>query len=723
MSRYIPNHPNANQVFDLGAKFKTEALLNGKSIFVPKADLWTPENFDPLIEHYVKDPIVGKGDVRGEKFWEKLGSQLGRCTPSSVALCAEIYWILTLASSFLTVKYKKSKISSIWAMARPEPISSLDASSPYLSETALGGVGSTGTAYNLLMWMELAYAIQMFRSLVAMPIDERSKLLMQPWEFARWLDEMDDTEGRQFYHILAHVLFPDEFERVFSEGGKEALARHDTLSIPHARRSPRSTRDKALFDERVRLEREFGRSIDYYSDPPLLVRKDKSKQKRKSVSPSPRGIDLTELFTDSNGGDSNKQAQEGGGDSPIERPWTPRNRVFFGPPGSGKTYSMERIRLERYKSGEHIVFVSFHPSYSYEDFVEGYRPLPGQGGRLSERPVKGPFREICERAHKHPDVRHTLFIDEINRANVAKVFGELITILEPSKRCDPNPTLDFSDVNSAVRLQYSGEMLAVPANLDIVATMNTADRSVQSIDRALRRRFEFIETPSDPERLSPNLVGGVDLRALLSAVNDRIEFLIDSDHAIGHALLMDVRSLSDLRRVFSRRVIPLLQEYFFEDLSKAKLALTGSGKRSVFFDERPLDPGKLFDSTAELDGLEARVSIRPASRTDNWTAPEFVKLYLRGAEAQAAIDALSSGGLPDQEVEDDEEIAEEWSGAKLEDIEPDRREGAASEPITEISAASGVKHGERSSAPFGTSSQAPVDDTDSGATGQTEGST
>lgn len=168
-------------------------------------------------------------------------------------------------------------------------------------------------------------------------------------------------------------------------------------------------------------------------------------------------------------------------------PWRPRNRIFFGPPGSGKTTALEEIRASRFEAGEPVVFLSFHPSYSYEDFVEGYRPVKGKDGSMTTALVWGPFREICKAAHQSPMVRHTLFIDEINRANVAKVFGELVTLLEPSKRCEPDPTLDFSTARCSARLQYSGDLLAVPANLDIVATMNTADRSAQALDRALRR--------------------------------------------------------------------------------------------------------------------------------------------------------------------------------------------------------------------------------------------
>jgi 5-methylcytosine-specific restriction protein B len=679
MSRHIPKHQNSAETYRIAEQFKNEALIGGRSLFMPGKTLWVPENFEPLIRHYVEEPIPENDGEDEKNFWDKLRKQLSKCPAESVALCAEIYWILTLPSSKLKVDSKLKRIREIWGMAS-SPLPSIPDDSPYLQPTALEGVGNTGAAYNLLLWMELAYAIRVFKDLAEMPEAKRAELLsapplagtdgagdhagaakagsLQPWAFAKWLDEAREAKGRQFYHILSHALFPDYFERIFAEQGKALLARHERLGIVPSQRAPRHVRDAALLDARQMIEREVGHDIDYYIDPPLLKKPPKVKLKAQGM-----GTSMPALTAESVVARLDEDDDEDGAGAPG-RAWNPRNRIFFGPPGSGKTRALETIRKKRHAAGETVEFVSFHPSYSYEDFVEGYRPARGQGGRLGDTPVPGPFRRICQSAHEHPEVRHTLLIDEINRANVAKVFGELITILEPSKRCAPNPKLDFSGVRTAVRLQYSGDELAVPANLDIIGSMNTADRSVQSIDRALRRRFEFTETPADPRLLPAAKVGGVDLRALLAAINDRIEFLIDGDHALGHALLMGVGNLWDLRRAFARRVIPLLQEYFFEDLGKAKLALTGSSKPSAFFEERPLEPSKLFDQSADLDGLESRVSIRPSDNLTSWTAADFIRLYLRDDDAAAAIAALtpidpSGEEGAEAESEDRDELAEE----------------------------------------------------------------
>ena len=286
----------------------------------------------------------------------------------------------------------------------------------------------------------------------------------------------------------------------------------------------------------------------------------------------------------------------------------PQNLILYGPPGTGKTYRTmaAAVRLcldldaddalltdadrrgelkaeyEKLRAAGQIAFVTFHQSYSYEDFVEGLRPkalADGQGFELKAEP--GIFRLMAEAAESSPE-QHVIVIDEINRANVSKVFGELITLIEPDKRLGMAEAL-------RLRLPHSRKLFGVPANLHIVGTMNTADRSIALLDTALRRRFRFEEIAPDPTLLDTD-VQGVPLRRMLEVMNQRIEYLHDREHRIGHAFFMGEggATRAAIDTTMRDKVIPLLQEYFFDDSSRVA-AVVGEG--FVGKTKLPLPPG------------------------------------------------------------------------------------------------------------------------------------
>lgn len=275
-----------------------------------------------------------------------------------------------------------------------------------------------------------------------------------------------------------------------------------------------------------------------------------------------------------------------------------------GPPASGA--------VQRYS------FVTFHQSYGYEEFVEGLRPVLGgeaEAGDIQYEIRAGAFKDLCRRARAAPDQRFAMVIDEINRGNISKIFGELITLIEPDKREGAENTI-------SVTLPYSGESFSVPPNVDIIGTMNTADRSLALLDTALRRRFDFVPVLPDArdEAGAPLFglrvtLGGqvIDIPQLLSIINQRIEALYDRDHCIGHAYFTSLAQVPDgderlvaLSQVFSNRIVPLLEEYFFEDWQKIRLVLADNQKPEtarfvIESQDHEEDLARLFGSDHGLD--------------------------------------------------------------------------------------------------------------------------
>jgi len=258
--------------------------------------------------------------------------------------------------------------------------------------------------------------------------------------------------------------------------------------------------------------------------------------------------------------------------------------ILYGPPGTGKTYWARSTALDLASLNafgilyqdldpEQEVVVSggesqdglvractFHPSYGYEDFLEGYRPQESPEGQLVFRLRDGIFKDLCEVASKQPSRRFYLLIDEINRGDIPRIFGELLTLLEKDKR------------GQATHLPLSNEKFQVPENVHIIGTMNTADRSIALLDTALRRRFGFIELMPDPGVLSNVVVGGIPLGPWLAALNEAVRNQVGRDARnlqIGHAYLLEsgkpVTDFPRFCRILAEDIIPLLEEYCYED--------------------------------------------------------------------------------------------------------------------------------------------------------------
>ena len=225
------------------------------------------------------------------------------------------------------------------------------------------------------------------------------------------------------------------------------------------------------------------------------------------------------------------------------------------------------------------------------------------------------FAQLVEKintSNKKHKQNYILIIDEINRGNVSAIFGELITLLEEDKR-------KGNKEHTEVKLLYSGKKFSVPNNVYIIGTMNTADRSVEALDTALRRRFSFVEMQPNPEILSK--VGNVDLKELLKTINQRIEVLIDKDHQIGHSYFIGIQNIDDLRRTFKDKIIPLLEEYFYGDFGKIGLVLGGA---FIKLAENQVAFPKNFEY--EKDFLEDK-KIYHITSFNEWDDEAFISIY------------------------------------------------------------------------------------------------
>lgn len=339
----------------------------------------------------------------------------------------------------------------------------------------------------------------------------------------------------------------------------------------------------------------------------------------------------------------------------------PLNLILYGPPGTGKTYiTIEKavqivdpeyyseleekyIKLktqqEKYNELEsqqkkydelknkydelktQIRFVTFHQNYSYEEFVEGIKPeLTGISLKYELKP--GVLRQICKDASENTEKRYVLIIDEINRGNIAKIFGELITLIEPNKRVGAKEPMK-------VNLPYSQADFGVPNNLYIIGTMNTADRSIALMDIALRRRFVFEEMMPKPELLKEVIpVDKIELEPLLKKINERIEYLYDRDHMIGHSYFLGITTKAELDNVMKTKIIPLLQEYFYSDWSKILIVLGDHDKQGSVDDNRFITSiTKKEIAVIGFDHIDVNEDKVSYIIKDNFSPEAYAKIY------------------------------------------------------------------------------------------------
>lgn len=341
-----------------------------------------------------------------------------------------------------------------------------------------------------------------------------------------------------------------------------------------------------------------------------------------------------------------------------------KNTILYGPPGTGKTYNIAKYvvriiegksekeienecysniinKYNLYKENGQAIFTTFHQSYSYEEFIEGIKPdidtNDSENSDIKYKIEDGIFKTLCNTA-KDAEKNYVFIIDEVNRGNISKIFGELITLIEDKKRLG-------SEEEIQVKLTYSKTNFGVPSNVYILATMNTADRSIALLDTALRRRFEFIEMMPN-EKILTQLNGGMDVSVvvgdkminiceMLRFINKRIEVLYDREHTIGHAYFIELikePTLENLGKIMKKKIIPLLQEYFYDDYDKIRLILADNqidNNKYNFIIEEYIDEN-LFGQDFNIDEKKIYTLNNEAFKEPNSYIKIYSKIALEG---------------------------------------------------------------------------------------------
>ncbi|CAI2324009.1 TPA: AAA family ATPase [Vibrio parahaemolyticus] len=825
------------------SEFKERCLIQGRSLFTELA-VWNSPTCQELIDYFVENLDEGDGD-----FFEKLETQLADASPEAKVLASEMLWLMFLCPSNTGHESKRNSIERVFFWSGYEIAQ--ESKQKFLSDNALTGIGSAGTAYNTGRWRELVYVIRLVEALLKLSDLERKELLNDVKRLPQWLESIPENGTRQFRHMFLYLLFPEAHERIFGNTDRKSILTTLTdITSAQCNRMDTKDADARLLALRQSFEAEFGtKELDYYVEP------------LRSKWKEPKSLSTNEV---------NDKAQEYDVKS-NDKP-QPLNTILYGPPGTGKTYNTINKALEivdpefYYSHGDdrvaikkrfdellksnRIGFVTFHQSFSYEDFVEGLKATT-ENNQVNYEIEDGIFKRLCESARAKPTIKaeqdhvdisgrkiwkmslgdiagddafiyqqcvdngyvllgygydidfsqaadrkqvaqtyrshnveienesydyqvtsvnkfknemaigdlivvsdgnrkfraiaeitsdyyfdnsaiddvsysqarkvtwhrvyepslpveelfkknlsqmtlyrlyestidteklqailqgsdeagnvalgqtigkyqiesisdelitirkpngselpmpksiidelctlvrtghisiedikqkrvfdkvdtlmekflvngypnllgplvdgivskvislsnqassdkRVLIIDEINRGNISNIFGELITLIEPSKRSGAKEAL-------SVKLPYSKDMFSVPDNLHIIGTMNTADKSLAQIDIALRRRFQFEEMMTNYELLAAvPLIDGIDIEQMVRVINKRIELLYDREHTIGHSFflpLVEDPSIERLSQIMALEILPLLEEYFFEDWERVAMVL------------------------------------------------------------------------------------------------------------------------------------------------------
>ena len=572
----MPRFKEHEPILAAAQRWKDRCLLGELSLFTNRS-LWTRANFEELLPLFAENL---------DDLYDRL---LALDSPDAKCLWAEMTWLYHLIerSSSMGPEAKRRRIAEVWESAGRD----FPGDHELLTDTVLGaGILNPGQGYFKHRWREFHFFTVAMMDWFSLDRSKREQLLGDAWEFASWLDATRLAHNRMLRHAIVFLFFPEEFEPIISNSGKRKIVsrlhRGDRVKPTNA-----VAVDRALLAIRQRLEKEYpGEEHHFYLSPFKELW-----QKPSGSKPPKNGETVTEPTPDPYHADPSAPYLLTDAHHDLFHPpahfnrlltslRTRKNLILQGPPGTGKTFIARRLAwcLIGHKDDDPVEMVQFHQSYAYEDFVQGYRPTDDGGFDL--RP--GAFHRFCERARANPGTPHVFIIDEINRGNLSRIFGELLMLIEADKRSE----------EYAVSLTYahpSGGRFHIPDNVYILGMMNTADRSLALVDYALRRRFAFATlnpafgTEHGKQAFRDYLEGQGVAGELVTRIIERMAELneqiandpeLGRGFRVGHSYFVPTDKEDRLDETWYETVVdtqiePLLKEYWFDSREKTDSAL------------------------------------------------------------------------------------------------------------------------------------------------------
>lgn len=524
MARY--SERDASTTYRAADLFRERCLRGDGSLLFEGASLWTSANLDKLHEVFVAAPDEGD-----RSFIDKFRDQVKPNGQPLVRLAAEVLAVYFLFPSNVGASRKRELVGEVLSWAGDTL-----AADHLVAQAFANGIGSGGQGYNTRRPFELWFLIELARAWKKLPKDQHETTLADPWRFEAFVDGIEGADARQLRHMLLHLLYPAEFERIASSTHKRRILDAFKGLVSEAP----DGEDRQLLAVRKELERLLPKQeLDFYWSP------------------------LDAAWYD---------ATEGSAEfAPLEVIRHKKQVVLYGPPGTGKTYRAKRLAdriirsaaLSKYGPARYfkeqkeideaaksrVHRLQLHPAYSYEDFVRGLHIT--ESGGTEYRPGYLPqFIKDIEREDAATRLPHVLILDEINRTDLSRMLGECFSLLE-----DRNEPIELPGRDGCGKAMT----LRIPSDLYVIGTMNLIDQSIEQVDFALRRRFLWVLCPFDPEALVAAIESmwskaGVNLewdriegefRRLASAaaaLNGEIatSALLGPQYEVGHTYLLDV---------------------------------------------------------------------------------------------------------------------------------------------------------------------------------------